>query len=170
MTPVDEVRAWKRALVKKCGIWGAVSIAVAALGFLLWQLWSVVEVVAIIEKQAIEMAALSVMAVVVAILMVLLFEGRTRVQQWFMPSADENHALVDWIGRLVKSRSEKRNPLADLSPQMKAVEKEPVAMATLAGLGMIGAGLRSLGRYMLVAIIVMAFAWALAPFAASLAP
>lgn len=170
MNAVDEIRAAQRALVMKLGIWGAVAVAVAAAAFLIWQLWLVSDVVAVIEKQMIEFAVLIVLAIVGAVIVVLLFEGRTRIQQWIMPSADENHALVDWVGRLVKSRSERRAPLAEFSPQMKAIEKDPVAMATLAGLGMIGAGLRSMGRYMLVAIIVLALAWSLAPFAASLAP
>lgn len=105
-----------------------------------------------------------------AVVIVWAVEGKTRVQRIFMPGADENRSMLDWVGRLFRSRSEKRKPLTDLSPQIKAIEKDAMAMAVLAGLGMIAAAIRALGRLILLALIFLAIAWSIAPFPASFAP
>ena len=168
--PLAIARKAQRDLLKRLGVCMTLFVGFIALAFGIWFLWRGVQIAATVTDLLWELVIVVVVGIAATVMIVLLLEGRTRIQKGVMPGADENHSLVDWIGRLVQSRSEKRNPLTALSPQMESIEKDPVAMAILAGLGSIGSGIRALGRYMLMAILFLAIAWSLAPFAASLAP
>ena len=146
----------------------AISICAIAVG--IWFLWRGIVVASTVVELLWELAIVICTGLAASIGIVLLVEGRTRVQQGVMPGADENHSLVDWIGRVVQSRSERRKPLSGISKHLRSVEDDPTAVAILVGLGSIGSAIRALGRYLLMALLFLAIAWSLAPFAASLAP
>ena len=145
-----------------------VSVCAVAVG--IWFLWKGITVAGSVTELLWELAIVVSAGFAFSIGIVLAVEGRTRIQQGMMPGADENHSLIDWIGRVVKSRSEKRKPLEGVTKHLKSVEQDPTAIAILVGLGSIGSAIRALGRYLLMAILFLAIAWSLAPFAASLAP
>ena len=159
-----------RARMKRIGVYGTMAIGLIAGVVGLWLLWEGITVAATVTELLWELSIVFTGGLAGAILMVMFLEGKTRAQKVMMPGADENQSLLEWVGRVVGSRSELRKPLAHVPPQLAAIEKDPVAVAILAGLGSIGAGLRALGRYILLAVIFLAIAWSLAPFAASLAP
>ena len=162
----DRARArWKS--IGKYLVLGAGILAIIVGGYFLWR---GVVVAATVTDLLWELAIVVAGGIAAMIGIVMLLEGRTRVQQVVMPGADENHALVDWIGRVVRSRSELRKPLTEVSPHLARIENDPVAAAVLAGIGSLASSIRALGRYLLMAILFLAIAWSLAPFAASLAP
>lgn len=169
--PEAAVREAYRAGMKRLGLWGMVIVGVVAALVGLWFLWRGIKIGETITDLLWEMGIATVAAIGIAIVLAIIMEGRTRVQQIVMPSADENHSLLDWIGRLVRSRSALRRPMPIApTPQLEAIEKDPVAMAVLAGLGMIGAGIRSGCKWVFFGLIIMGMVWAFAPLADSLAP
>lgn len=167
---VNDLKKAYRHVWKKIVLWGSLAAAAIAVVAGIYFLWKGITIGATIADLLWELAIVFAAGVAGMICIVMLIEGRTRVQKVVMPGADENHSLLDWIGRVVGSRSEKRNPLTDVSPLLQTIEDDHTSIAIMVGLGMIASSIRALGRYILMAMMFMAIAWSLAPFAASLAP
>ena len=167
---LDYIRKAYRKGITRVIKYVSLAVLICAVIVGVWFLWKGVVVAGSVVELLWELAIVVSVGFAFSIGIVLVVEGRTRVQQGMMPGADENHSLVDWIGRVVQSRSEKRKPLETVPEQLQSVEDDPTAIAILVGLGSIGSAIRALGRYILMALLFLAIAWSLAPFAASLAP
>ena len=158
-----------RDITRRIILYASIIVGVLAALVGLYLLWRGAVIASTVVDLLWELAIVISGGIAASIGIVMLLEGKTKAQQVVMPGADENQALLRWIGRVVQSRSSEREPQTT-PPQLLTVEEDPQATAILVGLGSIGSAIRALGRYLLMAILFLAIAWSLAPFAASLAP
>ena len=110
------------------------------------------------------MALTGGIAMLLSIGIVALMEIKSRVQALVQPSSDEHRRSVVWWGLF---HSDDDTPE---SACLEALKADPAALALYLGHISLGSAVRSVGRYILFAIVFLATVWAFQPFAASFAP
>lgn len=109
-----------------------------------------------------EMALVGMVSVLVAVAIMTLFEVGGPIQRLTQHSSDEHKISVGWWGKRHQSGAE--GSVADV----ESIRADPTALALYLGSIAQASAIRSVGRYLLVAVIILASVWAFQPFAASL--
>ena len=145
---------------------GEVVILLAFVGACAWLFQVIVGVgsFADVERALLHAMALTGgIAMLLSIGIVALMEIKSRVQALVQPSSDEHRASVTWWGLFhTKDTPE--------SACLEALEADPTALALYLGHISLASAVRSVGRYILFALVFLATVWAFQPFAASFAP
>lgn len=155
------------ALVKRVRRLASEVFILLALAVGLW--WLVQVALGVGDLGASEQHLLRQMGIVVGVALlatlaiVSLFELPSRIQAIVMPSSDEHRESVDWWGAM-------HAPGTDEAPApVESIRDDRTALAWYLGAISIASAIRALGRYLLVAMTILAVVWAFQPFAASLA-